>query len=532
MSTVDDKTVVTALRSDLPALLPDFLRDRRWFAGKARKIEAIQILDVISMPIENPSVFLAMSKITYSSGLKEIYDIPLALAPALTSAVADSAQIMEIDLCDSNGALQLSDAMSEPRFLELLLDIIRANSSFAGSKGELHARAGKSFAEFWDPGEPRLIPRLNRGEQSNSSVFYGRKLILKLFRRLEPGINPDLEIGSFLTEKTSFRNIAPVLGRLEYLRGGNYISIGILQAFVANQGDAWEFTLQKVEEFFRGGAADKNAPLNLNRSILELSEREIPTEAAGIIGEYLDWAKLLGRRTAELHLALASDSNDRDFRPEAFTDADQREFRHGAEQLLRSTFQLLRDQCSFLPLDIRESAEVVLGQEGYLKKRLDNFESSHLSVTKTRIHGDYHLGQVLFTGSDFVIIDFEGEPSRPLAERRRKRSPLQDVAGMLRSFDYAAHTTLGKGFQGGERKQMEITATYWQKWVSAAFLRSYREVAAGAGFVPKSQPEFELMLEAFLLDKAVYELAYELNNRPAWVRTPLGGISQLLENAA
>ncbi len=532
MSTADNKTVAAALRNDLPALLPIFLRERRWFAGKARKIESLQILDVITMPIENPRAFLVISKITYSDGLEETYDIPLALAPTPISPVGDSAQVMELHLRDSSAALQLSDAMAEPKFLDLLLDMIRQNSCVAGSEGELRARAGKSLAEIWHPGDPRPIPRLNRGEQSNSSVFYDRKLILKLFRRLESGTNPDLEMGSFLTEKTSFRNIAAVLGRLEYVHDGNCISCGILQAFVANRGDAWEFTLQKAAEFFRNGTAENSATLDSSNSILKLSKQEIPTEIAGIIGEYLNWAKLLGRRTAELHLALASDSNDRDFRPEPFTDADQREFRHGSERLLRSTFQLLRQQCSFLPLDIRETAEIVLAQEGYLKRRLDNFGGSHPSVMKTRIHGDYHLGQVLFTGSDFIIIDFEGEPSRPLAERRRKRCPLQDVAGMLRSFDYAAHTALSHGFEGKDRQRLEIEATSWQKWVSVAFLRSYREMTAGASFIPESSAEFELMLEAFLLDKAVYELAYELNNRPAWVRTPLGGISQLLKNAA
>ncbi len=368
--------------------------------------------------------------------------------------------------------------------------------------------------------------------------MYGKSLILKVFRRLEAGINPDLEIGSFLTDKTSFRNIAPVLGSLEYAGEhagrGPAISLAILQGFVANQGDAWQFTLRQLADYY--AAADSgDGPQPPTASILELSAGTNPPHVRRALGTYLGWAELLGKRTAEMHMALASAGDDPAFQPEAFSAAEQHDFAETAVELLNSTFRLLREQRDVLSQAILPLAAAVLHEECSLQDRFRLFERAPLSVTRTRIHGDYHLGQVLFTGSDFVIIDFEGEPSRPLAERRKKRSPLQDVAGMLRSFHYAAYAPLLAGESSvhlaEKANQLGMRASYWQKWISAAFLRSYRRVTAGASFIPESEQEFSLLLNVHLLDKAVYELAYELNNRPSWVRTPLGGISQLIEAA-
>jgi maltose alpha-D-glucosyltransferase/alpha-amylase len=269
---------------------------------------------------------------------------------------------------------------------------------------------------------------------------------------------------------------------------------------------------------------------------LEFAQEEIPPAARETIGEYIGWAELLGQRTAELHLALSSDTADTNFRPELFNEVHQAEFVESAEQLLSSTFKTLQEQWKGLPLDLREQAKRILGDEAELRKRLLAFKFHPISAMRTRIHGDYHLGQVLFTGNDFVIIDFEGEPSRSLAERRKKRSPLQDVAGMLRSFHYAAYAPLVRPqTASGDAARLNAQrtwASYWQRWVSVGFLRRYCEVAGKARFIPTTQGEFAVMLDFYLLDKAIYELSYELNNRPTWVRTPLEGIAQILGRVA
>ncbi len=270
--------------------------------------------------------------------------------------------------------------------------------------------------------------------------------------------------------------------------------------------------------------------------LLTLSGEAIPDEARRRIGPYLDAAALLGRRTAELHLALASVPEDPEFAPQLFTATDRQAFANSAIQLLTANFALLRRLKNELPDQAQDDAGQVLQLEGIARRRFQRLAGLSGSAMVTRIHGDYHLGQVLFTGSDFVIIDFEGEPARPLEERRKKRSPLQDVAGMLRSFHYAAYAPLLQQENGERPSREELRAwanraRYWQTWVSAAFLKAYLEVSENSIVIPQDREELALLLDVYLLDKAIYELGYELNNRPTWVRIPLDGISQLLQPA-
>jgi maltose alpha-D-glucosyltransferase/alpha-amylase len=256
--------------------------------------------------------------------------------------------------------------------------------------------------------------------------------------------------------------------------------------------------------------------------------------AAPVIGYYLEKAELLGKRTAQMHLALASNPGDEAFAPEPFTASFQRDATNAASQLTRRNFDLLRQKLEGLSAESRGRAAAILDRETDLLEKLHRLPPAEKMGMRLRIHGDYHLGQVLYTGSDFVIIDFEGEPARPLAERRVKRSPLQDAAGMLRSFHYAAFAhLLGGGaalppaaVEGSER--FSRWAERWYSWVVARFLSSYLEAAQSGSFLPPSRDEVAAVLQVHLLEKAVYELGYELNNRPAWAGIPLAGILQLL----
>jgi maltose alpha-D-glucosyltransferase/alpha-amylase len=533
-----DRSLLTSLQRDLPTVLPAFLRSRRWFAAKARTIREIEIMDIVPMITEIVQGYFVLAKIAYVSGSAETYSVPLVRVKGDVQTPNDSqgAPGLTIRDIDSNDHLNFVDALSDPNFLDFLLHAIACDMSFSGLAGELRAVSAQGVQACWKISQPRLTPVLNRGEQSNNSVMYGKRLILKVYRRLEAGINPDLEIGAFLTEETSFRNIASVRGHLEYMRtSGAAICLGILQDFVPNRGDAWQFTLSDLSRFHER-AQSSQAIRVAHPSRFRRWEEQLP-ETVKMIGEYIHWAALLGRRTAELHLALASAVDEPSFAPEPFSTIEQSEFAENAVELLTFTFEMLREQLSTLPEDIHQQAQEVLGRENGLRERLRLFAQSKLAPQRIRIHGDYHLGQVLFTGTDFVIIDFEGEPSRSLADRRRKRSPLQDVAGMLRSFHYAAHASIldehGISETGAEtRCRLSDWAAFWQEWVSAVFLRKYLEVAGDAVFIPKTEKELHLLLDTFLLDKAVYELAYELNNRPSWLRTPLVGIAQLAEEAA
>jgi trehalose synthase-fused probable maltokinase len=533
-----DRALLTSLQQDLPRVLPAFLRSRRWFAAKARAIDAIEIMDIVPVITEVVQAYFVLARIAYVSGSAETYQIPLVRMKGGVQTPNDSQVVPGLTIRDleSHEEMKFLDALSDPDLLNFLLQAIACDMSFRGLAGQLRAVSGSGFHACWNASGPRLTAVLNRGEQSNSSVMYGKSLILKVYRRLEAGINPDLEVGAFLTEKTSFRNIALVRGHLEYVSAsGAAISLAILQDFVPNRGDAWQFTLSDLSGFHE--RAMSSQAIRVAHSSVFLPRDDQPPESEKIIGEYMDWAALLGRRTAELHLALASAVDEPSFAPEPFSAIEQSEVAENAVELLTFTFQMLREQSSKLPEDTRQQAQEILGREERLRERLRLFAHSKLAAQRIRIHGDYHLGQVLFTGTDFVIIDFEGEPSRSLADRRKKRSPLQDVAGMLRSFHYAAHASTfdeqGTSETGAEmRRRLSDWAAFWQKWVSAVFLRKYLEVAGDAVFIPKTEKELHLILDTFLLDKAVYELAYELNNRPSWLRTPLVGISQLAEEAA
>lgn len=521
-----DQSFVEVLQSHLPSALPEFLLQQRWFGGKARAIQSVEISDIVPF---NSVAYMILARIHYASGPADTYAIPL-----IRTSKELAPPCLRLQPHNSDG-IYLKDALTDEQFLTQLLNAIAKNVSLPGIGGQIRASSTSALPSLLEPAQGPLKPSVMRAEQSNSSVVYENRLVLKLFRRVEEGLNPDLEIGAFLTEKTSFRNVPPLAGYIEYWsESGARTSLGILQSYVANQGDAWQFTLKTLADYY-GKASRWPAP-GANESpsgtLLSLCRQPIPDEAQQKIGTYLDSAALLGRRTAELHLTLASAKEGPDFTPELFSGIDQQAFVNSALQLLTANFDLLRRLKEKMPDHARYEADRVLILEEVARRRFQLSVGLKSSAMVTRIHGDYHLGQVLFTGSDFVIIDFEGEPARPLAERRKKRSPLQDVAGMLRSFHYAAYAPLlqndGKSLAAENIQLLGEWAQYWQKWVSATFLKTYLEVARHAIFIPKEREELALLLEVYLLDKAIYELGYELNNRPTWVRIPLDGISQLL----
>lgn len=372
-------------------------------------------------------------------------------------------------------------------------------------------------------------------EQSNTSVVFSNRLILKLFRQLEAGVNPDLEIGRFLTEKTSFTNISRVAGALEYSRKrGRPMSLAILQAFVPNEGDAWQYTLDSLERYLQQVLTHPTVqvPPVPQKHLLSLL-KEPPPLAKETIGPYFSSAQLLGQRTAELHVALASMPEDPEFAPEPFTAMYQTSLYQSLRSFTIRTLQLLRQRLKDLPETLREDAGVILDMEKAIVERYQLIRKQKISAMRIRCHGDYHLGQVLYTGKDFVIIDFEGEPARPLSERRLKRSPLRDVAGLIRSFHYAAHSALLHQAPLTPRPEDDLPvlqqwAQSWYVWVSTTFLKSYLDSVSQAHLLPENEEQLKILLDAYLLEKAVYEIGYELNNRPDRVNVPIQGILQLM----
>ncbi|HSS93914.1 MAG TPA: maltose alpha-D-glucosyltransferase [Candidatus Dormibacteraeota bacterium] len=533
-----DSVLFGSAKERLEAVVLPYIRQRRWFAGKARRLKSVSIVDAIEVNGMDRSAYLLALLVSYAEGDPETYLLPVTYATA-----AESQQIIERwphsavawlrpTAEDQRGLLY--DALGPPGFAEGLLNIIAKRRRAASSTGMLVGSTTRAFARLRGPETIRLEAALSVAEQSNNSVVFGERLILKVFRRIEEGVNPELEVGRFLTEKTDFSQIAPLAGSLEYRRDrGEPMALAVLQGYVPNQGDAWQYTLTTIAHYLKAMEAPASGePPALPRSLLQSSSVNLPEIATRAVGSYLESAKLLGRRTAELHIALASDPDDPAFAPERVSPQDQRSIYQSLNGLAARALELLRSQLNRLPGDAREDALRVLELEPRITQALRAFLARRLNTTRIRVHGDYHLGQVLYTGHDFVIIDFEGEPTRTLYERRLKRLALRDVAGMLRSFDYASQAALkSEHLQPELTPRLEAWARFWVDSVSATFLRSYLTTAGTASFVPQTAEDLDLQLTTMLLEKALYELRYELNLRPDWVRIPLRGILEVVHPA-
>jgi maltose alpha-D-glucosyltransferase/alpha-amylase len=523
-----------APKERLETVLLGYVRNRRWFAGKARRLKSAFISDLLPVPGAVGGAYLAAVVISYAEGDPDTYQLPLAYAnqaeaPHIIERWPHSA-IAWIRIQGEEGRGLLYDALGPPAFAEAVLGAIARRRRATGGKGILIGSTTRAFARLRGPETVRLEAALSVAEQSNNSVVFGERLILKVFRRLEEGVNPELEVGRFLTEKTNFAQIAPLAGSLEYRRdSGEPVSLAVLQGYVPNQGDAWQHTTNTLSHFFQGPELLASEPPAFVRNLVQAAAGELPEAAARTIGAYLDSARLLGRRTAELHTALASDPSDPAFAPERITPQDQRSIYQSLSGLSMRSTELLRSQLNKLPQDARDEAKQVLELEPRIASILKSFLSRRLTSTRIRVHGDYHLGQVLYTGHDFVIIDFEGEPTRTLYERRLKRLALRDVAGMLRSFDYASQAALRSDqIAAAALPALRNWGRFWVQCVSAAFLKSYLATAGAASFVPHAADDLDLQLNTMLLEKALYELRYELNMRPEWVRIPLRGILEVV----
>ena len=358
-----------------------------------------------------------------------------------------------------------------------------------------------------------LGSRLGSAEQSNTNVIYGQQMIMKVFRRLQVGLNPDVEIGRFLTEVAGFARIAPFLGELMLAeRDGRTTTLAMLQGLVANVGDGWEWTLKHLAGFYQATAL--------------ADAEDVSAGVRGLAGEYLKAAAALGSTTAAMHLALATPTDDAAFAAEAFTTADLELDARRVETQIVAALDALEERRTALSGDAAEQAEAVLGQRAQLLERAGLIAAAKPAGQRIRIHGDYHLGQVLRTEDDFVLLDFEGEPARSLDERRRKQSPLRDVAGMLRSFSYAAYAGLD-ACAPELRAGLAVWARAWEAAACGEFLRAYFAAAGADATLLPERAQAQTMLNAYLLEKALYELLYELNNRPTWVGIPLAGILAL-----
>ena len=506
-------------------VLPNHIHNARWFGSKARSFRDLKVAEQLSISPSTDGARLWLVEVNYLDAPSETYTIPVKIASGenATSITQSAPQAIVAHFVGSNGAV-LCDAIWDSTFRSQLFDAIVQRRTLRAQGGQFVGVA-KDDLEARDAGVSERSHVLS-AEQSNSSMLFDNKFFLKLYRKLEDGVNPDVEITQFLTDQTDFPNVPAFVGALEYRREkAQPTVVCLLQRAVANEGDVWTLTVDALGRYYdrvlerKGDFQNETAPPAV---LLE--------ELIG--GVYPEKVNLLGQRTGELHLALASRSDHAAFAPEPFNAMTQRSVYQSMRTLLRRAFTSLQKKLSDVPVKFRNEAREVLAAEKEILAREKRLLDRRTNAAKIRIHGDYHLGQLVYTGKDFVILDFEGEPARPLSDRKMKRSALRDVAGMMRSFQYAAYAAL---WQPAMRKEdvpfLERWADLWYRQTSSMFLQSYLKTTSGAIFIPNNSEDLQIMLEAYLLDKAVYEIGYELNNRPSWVLIPIRGIKHILQVA-
>ena len=505
-------------------ILPMYIRNCRWFGSKARTFRDLKVIEQLSISGDVDGAQLWFIEISYLDAPTETYAIPVKIASDdMARSVSQSAPNAIIARFADNGAV-LIDAIWDATFRSQLLEAIVRRQAMNARGGHFVGVIASRFEadQTAISGNSHVVS----GEQSNSSMLFENQFFLKLYRKLEDGLNPDVEIIRFLTERTNFPNVPAFVGAIEYRRAKAEPSVVcMLQRAAANEGDVWTRTVDAVGRYYDRVLERKADPQNESAAPGALLDELIG-------GVYPEKVKLFGQRTGELHLALASSPDDPAFRPEPFNAMAQRSVYQTMRTTLRRTFTLLEKKLPDLSRVFRDEAKEVLGAEQEILAREKRLLDRRTNAAKIRIHGDYHLGQLLYTGKDFVILDFEGEPARPLSDRKLKRSALRDVAGMMRSFQYAAYSAL---WQPAMRKEdvpfLEHWADLWYRQMSSVFLQSYLKTTVGAIFVPKNSDDLQIMLEAYLLDKAVYEIGYELNHRPTWVVIPIRGVKHILQSA-
>ena len=529
----DDRQVFQlerALRGWLPA--------RRWFGGSAKTIKSIHVQETLPIAIGTGRAMLAFLQVDYVESDAEIYVVPIGCATGLASETLtrDAAPLIiaRANFSRTGQTGVIYDAVADKDFCRAMLGLLSAQKNLAGKFGQLEASHTAEFETLGSEYGGALEPVLAKSE-SKSSIIYGEKFILKFFRRLDFGINPDLEILRFLTAQ-KFPHTPPLAGALEYRVGRDEPStIAILSAFVPKAVNAWEYTQDALGKFYERVQTlppEKRQPPS-SAAFATVAALPPTDQAREMIDTYLETARVLGERTAALHFAFAAETDNRNFNPEPFTPHAQRGLFQSMRNLTRQNFRLLNRQLKTLPPEVQPLAQQVLAREPEILKKLRQVYERPLNATRIREHGDFHLGQILFTGKDFLVIDFEGEPSVPIGERRLKRSSLQDVASLIRSFHYAAYAALVKHVERGAPVEGQLEsliswAHFWAHWVGAIYYQSYVRAAGTATFLPPGEADRKMLTEIFLLRKAIYELGYELSHRPDWAKIPLQGILGLV----
>jgi maltose alpha-D-glucosyltransferase/alpha-amylase len=503
-------------------VIPNFFQNQRWFAAKGAKVRKTSLIATGEVDIGEEQLLCAEVEVDLVGRAAQRYFLMVG-ASYDDDAVSFGWPLLPYTLAKIRRGPKVGgvyDAVMAPTMPTAAIEALRDEVCLPMSSGELCFTKTSALDAIELPADVTAKPM--GVEQSNSSIQIGDQVILKIYRRIEAGLQPELEIGRFLVEEAKFANTPALLGMIERVEeDGTRTAYGAAFRFLRNQGDGWSYTTSYLERSFDDA---RLAPPP------DEHDEALPVPVEELHRPYLDQAKTLGRRTAEMHHAFATPTEDPAFKAETIEASDLKAWQAGVEAQLKAALDAVKEALPGLGEEDRRVAAEFLEQKRELTRRIKGLVKKRVGGMKTRLHGDYHLGQVLVAQNDFYILDFEGEPQRPLAERRIKMSPLKDVAGMVRSFDYAAWATVLRLLDydpAGPEIVVEL-AEQWRDAAVEAFLAGYGEAIEGCPSYPEKDEDARRLLELFLLEKALYEICYEAANRPTWLRIPIRGVLGLI----
>ena len=516
----DDEEFIKVFSSDI---LENYIINKRWYGGKASTLKYIEVVDSFKITSKNNNYYGVLLEVNFKEAFFQHYFMPISFM--LEEELDTNTIIAPVQLNGKDGFLV--DALHQEDFRKLLFDKIITSKENDISKVNFHKGVKLLDKEY-------ISSKFMGVEQSNTSIIYNDNLVLKIFRRIYISMNPDYEISRFLTERMNFKSSPEYKGSISVNFSEGDITLGLMQELVPNQGDAWKYMLEEVDRIFSNLSAKKIKIDKLPNIELfqKLRLNEVPPEI-------IDWAGLsvilriqtLARRTAEMHIALGSDSHETAFTPTTYNGDYTVWLKNRLTYQFQNRLNILENNLHKLDGLALDLANQFLDNKKSIRKLFLDFDWTKMKSERIRIHGDYHLGQVLVNGDDFYILDFEGEPESTIRDRKVKQPPLKDVAGMFRSFHYAIYATIfnNKEKYPYEQKELFQAGEVLFKYFVGVFLQTYVEVAQAGNLNIGYNKEIDFLLKYCLLEKAVYELGYELNSRPRWSVIPLTGIASIME---
>lgn len=516
----DDEEFIKVFSSDI---LENYIINKRWYGGKASTLKYIEVVDSFKITSMNNNYYGVLLEVNFKEAFFQHYFMPISFM--LEEELDTNTIIAPVELNGKEGFLV--DALHQEDFRKLLFDKIINSKENDISKVNFHKGVKLLDKEY-------ISSKFMGVEQSNTSIIYNNNLVLKIFRRIYISMNPDYEISRFLTERMNFKSSPEYKGSISVNFSEGDITLGLMQEMVPNQGDAWKYMLDEIDRIFSNLSAKKIKIDKLPNIELfqKLRLNEVPPEI-------IDWAGLgvilriqtLARRTAEMHIALGSDIHETAFTPTTYNGDYTVWLKNRLTYQFQNRLNILENNLHKLDGLALDLANQFLDNKKSIRKLFLDFDWTKMKSERIRIHGDYHLGQVLVNGDDFYILDFEGEPESTIRDRKVKQPPLKDVAGMFRSFHYAIYATIfnNKDVYPYEQKELFQAGEVLFKYFVGVFLQTYVEVAQAGNLNIGYNKEIDFLLKYCLLEKAVYELGYELNSRPRWSVIPLTGIASIME---